>query len=263
MEWLCLVILFFFKNYILKFCYSIILLLIHKSIRAGGSRIKMWKIFRSNTLYSTRSEGRRAALIKILFDTTRNEAEDEMEASESFILVTSRPFDVGSVVTSSLKESWKIRDKNQFVVYNYADIFGIILSKILVTSNVCAKWPLIFFGVYISDTILNILISKLCYIKSSRLDNRLKIVLTLKTRKMFNKNTFWTRGNRQTRQNVAATVWRILQQCCATRQGVVGCPRQQDQWRKGCVGDPVPVPLACRSWNATRASGTLYTLKAF
>ena len=56
------------------------------------------------TLYSTRREGSSAALIRILLDTTRNEAEDEMEARESFMLVTSIVL-VGSVV--ELSSLWR------------------------------------------------------------------------------------------------------------------------------------------------------------
>lgn len=51
--------------------------------------ISISKKLRKFTLYSTLNEGSNAALIKILFDVTRNEADDEIEARESFMLVTS------------------------------------------------------------------------------------------------------------------------------------------------------------------------------
>lgn len=70
-------------------------------------------------MYSTRREGSRAALIRILLDTTRNEADDEIEASESFILVTSMVF-VGNVVELSslykVKKLFRINNDNNLKI---------------------------------------------------------------------------------------------------------------------------------------------------
>lgn len=63
------------------------------------------------TLYSTRREGNSAALINMLFETTRKEADADTDASESFILVTSMVLVVIGTSCISLKRRRKDKRK--------------------------------------------------------------------------------------------------------------------------------------------------------